>query len=107
MEQMRPQQLAEWLADDNRKKPVMLDVRQPWEFALCHLPGSLHIPMHLVPLRSNELKRDEAIVVICHHGWRSKQVAMFLEQQGFTSIINLEGGVAGWADQVDADFPRY
>jgi rhodanese-related sulfurtransferase len=68
MQQIRPQQLAEWLSDDSRKKPVLLDVREPWEFELCKLPGSLHIPMHLVPLRSNELKPDDEIVVICHHG---------------------------------------
>lgn len=107
MEQMRPKQLAEWLSDSTRGKPVLLDVRQPWEFALCNLPGSLHIPMHMVPLRSNELKRDDTIVVICHHGHRSNQVARYLEQQGFSSVINLAGGVAAWSDEVDPNLPRY
>jgi rhodanese-related sulfurtransferase len=107
MEQIRPQQLAEWLSDDSRKKPVLLDVREPWEFELCRLPGSLHIPMHLVPLRSNELNPDDEIVIICHHGRRSMQVAMFLERQGFSSLINLTGGVSAWADEVDPNLPRY
>ena len=107
MQQIRPQQLAAWLSDDSRRKPVLLDVREDWEFALCKLPGALHMPMHLVPLRSNELNPDDEIVVICHHGMRSMQVAMFLERQGFSSLINLTGGVAGWADEVDPNLPRY
>ena len=93
MQQIRARQLADWLSDDSRSKPVLLDVREPWEFELCRLPDSLHIPMHLVPLRSNELKRDDDIVIICHHGRRSMQVAMFLERQGYSSLINLTGGV--------------
>jgi rhodanese-related sulfurtransferase len=107
MQQIRPQQLAAWLSDDSRSKPVLLDVREDWEFALCSLPGALHMPMHLVPLRCNELNPDDEIVVICHHGMRSMQVAMFLERQGFSSPINLSGGVAGWADEVDPNLPRY
>lgn len=107
MQQLRPQQLAEWLSDDSRRKPVLLDVREPWEVALCKLPGSLNIPMHLVPLRSNELNPDDEIVLICHHGRRSMQVGMFLERQGFSSLINLTGGVNAWADEVDPNLPRY
>ena len=107
MQQIRPQQLAAWLSDDSRRKPVLLDVREDWEFALCKLPDALHMPMHLVPLRSNELNPDDEIVLICHHGMRSMQVAMFLERQGFSSLINLTGGVAGWADEVDPNLPRY
>ena len=107
MQQLRPQQLAEWLADDTRQKPVLLDVRQPWELERCCLPGVQNIPMHLIPLRSNELNKNDEIVVICHHGARSMQVAMFLENQGFSSVINLAGGVAAWANEVDPNFPRY
>lgn len=107
MRQIRPRQLADWLSDDSRKKPVLLDVREAWEFALCNLPGSLHIPMHLVPSRSGELNPDDEIVVVCHHGGRSMQVGMFLERQGFASLTNLAGGVAAWADEVDPGLPRY
>jgi rhodanese-related sulfurtransferase len=63
--------------------------------------------MHLVPLRSNELNPNDEIVIICHHGRRSMQVGMFLERQGFSSLINLTGGVAAWADEVDPNMPRY
>ncbi len=107
MQQLLPTQLAERLADGSRPKPVLLDVRQPWELERCCLPGVQNIPMHLIPLRSNELNKSDEIVVICHHGARSMQVAMFLENQGFSSVINLTGGVAAWANEVDPNFPRY
>ena len=107
MQQIRARQLADWLSDESRSKPVLLDVREPWEYELCRLPDSLHIPMHLVPLRRDELKRDDDIVIICHHGRRSMQVGMFLERQGYSSLINLTGGVSAWADEVDPNLPRY
>ena len=107
MKPLSAPELAAWLADADRAKPVLLDVREPWEVALCKLPGSQHIPMHLVPLRSNELNPDDEIVIICHHGRRSMQVGMFLERQGFSSLINLTGGIAAWADEVDPNLPRY
>lgn len=107
MQQIRARQLAEWLSDDSRNKPVLLDVREPWEFERCHLPGSQHIPMHLVPTRLAELNPEDEYVVICHHGGRSMQVAMFLERQGFRSLHNLMGGVDAWAGEVDPTLQRY
>jgi rhodanese-related sulfurtransferase len=107
MQHIRAQQLAEWLADADRPQPILLDVREPWEFELCHVAGSMHIPMHLIPLRSNEIADERDVVVICHHGMRSMQVAMFLERQGFDAVHNLTGGVAAWADEVDPTMHRY
>ena len=107
MQQIRARQLAEWLSDDSRRKPVLLDVREPWEFQVCHLPDSRHIPMALIPTRCEELDPGDEIVVICHHGGRSMQAALFLEHQGHSSVINLTGGVNAWADEVDPNFPRY
>jgi rhodanese-related sulfurtransferase len=107
MQQISPRQLADWLADDSRRKPVLLDVREPWEFSLCNLPGSQHIPMQLIPQRFAELDPDDEIVAICHHGMRSMQVAMFLERQGYSTLYNLLGGVEAWANEVDPKLPRY
>lgn len=107
MQQLRPAQLAQWLADDSRPAPVLLDVREPWEFELCHLDGAQHIPMQLVPQRLGELDPDQEIVVICHHGMRSMQVGMFLESRGFAAITNLAGGVEAWATEVDPSMRRY
>jgi rhodanese-related sulfurtransferase len=101
MEQILPRQLADWLADTSRSQPLLLDVREGWEYERYHLAESQHIPMHLVPIRCEELPINHEIVVICQAGGRSMQVAMFLERKGFNSIHNLMGGVSAWSSQID------
>jgi rhodanese-related sulfurtransferase len=107
MRQISAAQLAAWLADDQKPAPLLLDVREHWEFQIGHIDGSQLMPMASVPARVGELDRDVDIVVICHHGARSAQVCMFLEHQGYGKVINLAGGVAGWAAQVDPRMPQY
>ena len=107
MQQITPRQLAERLNDPHRPAPLLLDVREPWELEICRIEGSVAMPMGSVPARFPELDRDRETVVICHHGGRSAQVCMFLERQGFSSVINLAGGVAGWAAQVDPRMAQY
>lgn len=107
MNQLSVSSLADWLADPARPKPFLLDVRQPEELAICALPGVVTMPMATVPVRADELPRDEEIVVICHHGGRSMQVAMFLENHGFSAIHNLSGGMHAWAQVVDPSMPTY
>ena len=107
MEVISAIELAEWLADPSREKPVLLDVREPNEYEICHIQGSQLIPMHTIPLQLDELDEDAVIVCICHHGGRSMQVAHFLERNGFNKIINLTGGVHAWAMQVDTAMPTY
>jgi len=105
--QLEAEELQSWLADATRARPLVLDVREPWEQEVCLIPESLTIPMQQVPARLQELPADTDIVVVCHHGMRSLQVAGFLQQSGFERIYNLTGGIAAWADQVDPDMPRY
>jgi rhodanese-related sulfurtransferase len=107
MKQITPREAASWLNDASRPKPVLLDVREDWEFQTCQLAGSLHIPMGEIPQRLGELDRNAEVVVICHHGGRSMQVGMFLEQQGFSAVNNLAGGVDAWAKTVDPTMPVY
>ncbi|MGE5491756.1 MAG: rhodanese-like domain-containing protein [Actinomycetota bacterium] len=107
MQQLSARQLAEWLSDPGREQPQLLDVRAPWEYELCHVAGSKHIPMHVVPTRVGELDAEKDVVVICHHGGRSMQVAIFLESAGFTAVHNLMGGVEAWARDVDPAMARY
>jgi rhodanese-related sulfurtransferase len=107
MRQFSASQLNEWLADATRTRPVLLDVREPWEFETCRISGSQSMPMRSIPARYHELGRAEDIVMICHHGARSYQAGMFLEQMGFVSVINLQGGVAAWARDVDPAMPTY
>ena len=87
--------------------PLLLDVREPWEFEINHLAGSQLIPIHQIPTALEQLDPQRETVVICHHGIRSRQVAYYLEQHGFTNVINLEGGVEAWAQDVDPSMPRY
>ena len=107
MRQISPAQLAQRLNDAQQPAPLLLDVREPWELEICLIEGSVAMPMGSVPARFVELERDREIVVICHHGGRSAQVGMFLERQGFSNVINLAGGVAGWAAQVDPRMAQY
>jgi rhodanese-related sulfurtransferase len=107
MQRISAAQLAEWLGDESRAKPFLLDVREPWEFETCRIEGAQSLPMRSIPQRIAELDADAEIVAICHHGMRSMQVAAFLEQNGFGKLYNLQGGVAAWAAQVDPKMPTY
>jgi rhodanese-related sulfurtransferase len=104
---MTAPQLAEWMADVSRPKPVLLDVREPWEYQTCHIEGALLIPMNTIPARQQELDPEAPVVCICHHGARSMQVAAFLERNGFAQVANLTGGMHAWAQQVDPTMPTY
>ena len=99
--------LSAWLADPTRPRPVLLDVREPWEFETCHLDDARLVPMRDIPMRVGELDLDVPIVCICHHGARSMQVALFLASRGAHEVHNLTGGVAAWSAQVDPAFPTY
>ena len=107
MQQITPADLFAWLADEGRAKPLLLDVREPWEFQTARIEGSTHVPMQQLPGRLGELEPDNDVVVICHHGGRSGQVGLFLEKQGFARVHNLVGGVDAWARTVDPAVPVY
>ena len=107
MQQISALELADWLADDARPSPMLLDVRENWEYETCHIDGSVHMPMNTIPARIDDLDEDAAIVCICHHGARSMQVAAFLERNGFGKMINLTGGIHAWALQVDSTMAKY
>ena len=107
MQHITAPDLAAWLADDTRPQPVLLDVRENWEFETCRIDGSVQIPMNTIPARIDDLDEDAQIVCICHHGARSMQVAAFLERNGFGKTVNLTGGIHAWALQVDPAMPKY
>ncbi|MBK9624317.1 MAG: sulfurtransferase [Rhodocyclaceae bacterium] len=107
MEQISASMLNAWLTDTTRTKPVMVDVREPWELERCRIEGAQAIPLSSVPQQLNSLNREADTVMICHHGARSFQAGMFLEQQGFSRIFNLQGGVAAWARDVDPSMASY
>ncbi|MBK1703267.1 rhodanese-like domain-containing protein [Halochromatium glycolicum] len=110
MEQITPQALKQLLDEEgtiDEQPPLLLDVREPWEHAICRIDGSELLPMRQVPSTIGRLQPNRPTVVICHHGIRSQQVARFLEQQGFARVINLRGGIAAWASDVDPEMPTY
>jgi adenylyltransferase/sulfurtransferase len=88
-------------------KPVLLDVREPWEVAIAALPGIVAIPLHEIPQRWRELDAQAEIVVICRSGMRSQNAATFLMQQGITHVYNLAGGLLAWSREVDPSLPTY
>jgi rhodanese-related sulfurtransferase len=94
--------------DASTETPVLLDVREPWEFQTASLPDSLLMPMGDVTSRAHaELDPDGHIVVLCHHGQRSLSVAMWLRGQGFERAQSLAGGIDGWSRVIDPSVPRY
>ncbi len=107
MQELTTQELATWLENTDRIKPILLDVREPWEFEICHIHSSLIMPMNSIPENISKLDALKPIVCICHHGVRSMHVALFLEQHGFSKVSNLTGGLHAWAQQVDDTMPTY
>ena len=93
--------------DSCEQQPLLLDVRQPWEFDVWKIEDRILIPMSQIPAEIEELDLTRETVVICHHGIRSRSVGRYLEQAGFSKIINLSGGVAQWAETVDNQMAKY
>jgi len=106
MQQLRVKELKA-LLDSDQPAPLLLDVREPWEFEICRIEGSTLLPMRQIHSAVEQLDHDRQTVVICHHGIRSQQVALYLEHRGFSQVINLAGGVAAWARDVDAGMATY
>jgi len=96
--EIAPRELAGWRADG--RDVVVLDVREPWEVAICCLPGSTVIRMAELPARTHELPRDVPLVVLCHHGVRSRNATQWLREAGFRNACNLSGGIDAWARAV-------
>jgi rhodanese-related sulfurtransferase len=87
---------------------TLLDVREPWEYQTARIEGATLIPIGDVPSRAHqELDPDDRIVVVCHHGVRSLNVANWLRQQGFEQAQSMRGGIDEWSRSVDAKVPVY
>lgn len=85
----------------------LLDCREPHEIEICMIEGAYHIPMRQTPARLDELPRDKPIVVYCHGGIRSDQVAQFLRQHAQLNALNMTGGIHAWSLQIDPTVPTY
>ena len=105
MQNVTPEQLKQRLAEG--AEPVLIDVRDPWEFETCRIEGSINIPMSDIVNSLDRINRQSEKVIICHHGMRSEYVANYLERIGYAAVINLEGGIDLWARTVDPGMPQY
>jgi rhodanese-related sulfurtransferase len=118
--QVSPSQFSSWRdsvlasrddSSSNASKPVVLDVREPWELQTACIQEDgfklLRIPMREIPARLAELDPSQPVACLCHHGMRSLQVANFLLQSGFTEVVNLQGGIDAWSHEIDPSVPRY
>ena len=97
-------------AMQQRAEPfLLLDVREPDEYEVANIDGSLLIPMSELQQRVGELEphRDQLIVVHCHHGVRSLRVTHALRDSGFSRVQSMAGGIDLWSQQIDAKVPRY
>jgi rhodanese-related sulfurtransferase len=87
---------------------ILLDVREPWEFATAQIAGSKSMPMGEIPSRAfQELDPEAHIVTVCHAGVRSLNVAMWMRNQGFEKVQSLAGGIDAWSREIDPTVPRY
>jgi adenylyltransferase/sulfurtransferase len=92
---------------DRGESVTLVDVREPQEWAISDLPGSMKIPLGALPARVGEIPKDAEVVVYCRTGGRSANAVQFLRAQGYDKALNLAGGINRWAEVVDPAMPRY
>ena len=92
----------------DRQDPfLLLDVREPREFEICRIPGSVLIPLNELPSRLSELEGRGEMIVHCRSGVRSGKAVRLLRESGFGGARNLTGGILAWIDQIDPSLPKY
>ncbi len=104
-EGISPETLHEWLVAG--KSVQLVDVREPFEFEICRIEGSISIPLGELNDRLQDLDTGLPKVMICHHGTRSAAAIDFLRSKGMGQLINLEGGIHAWAKVVEPQMPTY
>lgn len=100
-----PATVAEQIA--NGEPVTIIDVREGWELEIVRLADALHIPLGQLPTRVGELDPGARYAMLCHHGGRSSQAMHFLRRQGFTDVVNIDGGIEAWSHEVDPSLARY
>ena len=103
--EITPAEVADWLHSDN--PPFLLDVREPNEWEICHIPGAVRISVNELAERMNELDSAVEMVVYCRSGVRSARAVELLRQAGFRKVKNMAGGILRWSDEVDPSVPKY
>ncbi len=99
-----PEELQQRL--NNREKVVLLDVREPWEYEIAHLPSAILISLDTLSKNFEKLSKSDEIIVYCHTGARSQYACILLRRAGFDSVKNLAGGIDAWSD-IDSTVQKY
>jgi len=103
--EITPKEVKERL--DRGEKLLLVDVREPQEYAICRIEGATLIPMGTIPANLQKLDVDEDVVCYCHHGMRSLDVANWLRSKGVSGARSMTGGIDRWSMEVDPSVPRY
>ena len=103
--EITPRELQTMLAT-GAERPLLLDVREPWEAEIAQLPGSMLIPLRSLPQRLQEIPASEEVAIYCHHGMRSLAAAEFLAGHGYT-VMSLAGGIDLWSREIDPAIAKY
>ena len=98
---------AKRLLDTAPQQTLLIDVREPYEWEICHLPNAEHIPMRQIPVQAGALPGDKHLLILCHTGVRSLRVTEFLRAQGLAAVSNIAGGINAWASEIDPTLRRY
>jgi len=101
---LTPKEFKDYLLDND---VILVDVREQWEFDICLISGAILIPMGEIAISYVNLNKDSKIALYCHSGIRSMHVADFLLSKGFQSLVNLQGGIDAWAQEIDTTIERY
>jgi MoaD family protein len=92
---------------DRGERPLVIDVREPYERDIAEIPYTKLIPMNDIPEHLSELPKDEEIILHCRSGMRSQKILEYLQTQGYTKLKNLKGGVLAWSEEIDPSVPQY
>lgn len=105
--EISPEELAERLR--LQEPTILVDVRQPWEHQLVHIPGSVLAPLGELPDHADDIRAEGETLVVayCHHGVRSLSGAAMLLRLGFPRVVSLRGGIDAWSRSVDPSLPIY
>lgn len=93
---------------DQKENFRLIDCREPNEYEICRIEGSTLIPLSEFEERATEeLKKDDEIVIHCHHGGRSQQACQFLDEEGYENVTNVTGGIHAWSLKIDPSVKQY
>jgi rhodanese-related sulfurtransferase len=104
-EEITPVELKTWM--ESNDPPILIDVREPYEYAIASIPGSKLIPLGIVPEKLHEFDSASDIVLHCKSGKRSASALEIFKKAGFRKLKNLKGGILAWSDEVDSSVPKY